>query len=59
MTKEQRSIHKRITTGVQVAVARALERHRKLGEPIAVWKNGRVVVIRPERIPVSARRKRR
>ena len=35
------------------AVREALRLHKKLGNPIAVWKDGQVVWIPPERIPVD------
>lgn len=36
---------------VQQAVREAISRHKKLGESIAVWRDGRVVIIPPEEIP--------
>jgi len=33
-------------------VKAALLRHKKLGNPIAVWRDGEVVEIPPEEIPV-------
>lgn len=47
-----RVIHQKIAEGARVAVAEALERHRKLGESIAVWKDGKVVVLSAEQIPL-------
>lgn len=41
----------KITEGVKAAIAQALERHRKLGESIAVWRDGRVVILTADRIP--------
>lgn len=35
-------------------VALAVEEHRRLGHPIAVWRDGRVVWIPPEEIPPYA-----
>jgi len=32
------------------AVRQAVLTHKKLGQPIVVWKNGRVVWLRPEEI---------
>jgi hypothetical protein len=40
-----------VTWAVQEAVARAIEEHRRLGYPIAVSRDGRVVWIAPEDIP--------
>jgi hypothetical protein len=49
---EMRVIHQKIAEGARVAVAEALERHRKLGESIAVWKDGKVVVLSADQIPL-------
>lgn len=38
---------------MQRAVRKALLIHKKLGNPIAVWKNGKVVWIPPAKIPVE------
>lgn len=35
------------------AVREALLRHKLLGNPVAVWRDGRVVWIPPEEIPVD------
>jgi len=35
------------------AVTRALRRHQRLGVPIAIWENGRVVLVPPEQIDVD------
>jgi hypothetical protein len=43
--------HQKIQVGVKVAIAQALERHRKLGESIAVWRDGKVVVLSADEIP--------
>ena len=36
---------------LQIAVAKTIEEHRLNGDPIVVWKNGRVVTIPASRIP--------
>ncbi len=56
MTKQQRKTRELIIEGVKEAVARALERHRKLGEPVAIWKDGKVVTLNPGQIPSRSRR---
>ena len=38
---------------LQRAVNHALLMHKRLGNPIAVWKDGKVVIIPPEEIVVS------
>jgi hypothetical protein len=49
--EEMRALHRKITEGGKVAIAEALERHRKLGEAIAVWKDGKVVILSADQIP--------
>lgn len=43
--------HQRIQAGVKAAIAQAIERHRKLGESIAIWKDGKVVILTADQIP--------
>lgn len=38
---------------LQLAVRQALLMHKHLGNPIAVWKDGKVVIIPPEEIVVD------
>jgi hypothetical protein len=38
------------------AVRDALKRHKQAGNPIAVWRDGQVVWIAPEDIPIAAER---
>ena len=56
MTRQQRKTRELIIEGVKEAVARALDRHKKLGEPVAVWKDGKVVMLKPSQIPSRSRR---
>ena len=48
---EMRAMHQKIVEGGKVAIAEALERHRKLGESIAIWKDGKVVILSADQIP--------
>lgn len=41
----------RILAALRKAVREALMRHKKLGNPVAVWSHGRVEWIPPEEIP--------
>jgi hypothetical protein len=50
MTANQR-LSSQINAGVEAAIAQAIERHRKLGEAIAVWQDGKVVVLTADQIP--------
>ncbi len=59
MTKNQRKLRNQVIKGVEAAIEKALDRHRRLGEPIAVWRGGKVVTLQPQQIPVPRRRKRR
>jgi hypothetical protein len=58
MTKQQRRTRELIVAGVAEAIARALERHKKLGESIVVWKHGRIVTLKPHQIPSRPHRPR-
>lgn len=42
----------RILAAMAAAVREALLRHKLLGNPVAVWKNGKVVWLQPDEIPV-------
>ena len=44
-------LHQKIDAGVKVAIAKALDRHRKLGESISIWQDGKVVTLTAEEIP--------
>ena len=38
---------------LQAAVQRELSIHKRLGNPIAIWKDGKVVIVPPEEIVIS------
>lgn len=40
-----------IRQGVKEAITQAIERHRRLGQSIAVWQDGKVVILEAEQIP--------
>lgn len=44
-------LSERIDTGVRVAIAEAIERHRLLGESISIFKDGQIVTLTAEQIP--------
>lgn len=44
-------LHQKIDAGVKAAIAAAIERHRKLGESISIWKDGKVVTLTADQIP--------
>jgi hypothetical protein len=37
---------------LQLAVREALIMHKRIGNPIAIWKNGKVVIVPPEEIEI-------
>ncbi len=51
--EEQSNLGMNIDKGIKIAVAEALERHRKLGESIAVYRDGKIVILQGEEIPVN------
>lgn len=44
----------KILEGVKEGVAQALERHRRLGQSIAVWQDGKVAILEADQIPVQS-----
>lgn len=40
-----------IDEGVRAAIAEAIERHRRLGESICIWQDGKVVTLTADQIP--------
>ena len=45
------SMVRKVEKALRIAVAKTIEEHRLSGDPIVVWKNGRVVKIPANRIP--------
>ena len=43
----------RILAAMRRAVRAALLEHKRLGNPVAVWRDGRVVWLSPDEIPVD------
>jgi hypothetical protein len=43
----------RILDALRLAVADALMRHKRAGQPIAIWRDGNVVWIAPDEIPMD------
>jgi hypothetical protein len=51
MTEEEmKNLHSIIDVGIKEAVAQAIERHRKLGQPISIMQNGKIVTLSAEEI---------
>ena len=43
----------KVENALRAAVRDALARHKKAGNPVAVWRDGEVVWLSPEAIPVG------
>lgn len=41
----------RITAAIRKATSEVFRRNKLLGEPIVVWRDGKVVILPPEQIP--------
>ncbi|XZO01326.1 MAG: hypothetical protein ACM65L_22970 [Microcoleus sp.] len=41
----------RIDAGVKAAIAEAIEKHRRLGQSIRIWRDGKIVTITAAEIP--------
>jgi hypothetical protein len=52
-TMSNREILDRIHKGITEGIRRAVQEHKKTGRPIAVWRNGKVEKIPPEKIIVD------
>ena len=50
----RRSESERIIAAVKKATAEAVRMHKRLGNPIAVWREGKVVIVPPDEIPDPA-----
>ncbi|MBE9192499.1 hypothetical protein IQ230_19525 [Gloeocapsopsis crepidinum LEGE 06123] len=48
---EHQRLSSKITPAIQARIAQAIERHRKLGESIAIWRDGKVVILEAAQIP--------
>ncbi len=47
---EHQLLSSKINSGVKAAIAKAIERHRRLGESIAIWRDGKVVILSADQI---------
>lgn len=42
-----------VNTAIKKGVREALEKHKRAGNSVAVWKDGRVVILKPDEIEVG------
>lgn len=45
--KKRMSLHDKAEAAMKEAIRQVVERHKKTGRPLAVWRNGKVVRISP------------
>lgn len=50
---QSKNRREQILKSVKVGVAQALARHQRLGQSIAVWQEGKVVILEAAQIPAS------
>ncbi len=48
-------IHKKAEKAMREAVAKVVVEHRKSGIPLAIWKNGKVVLVQASQLPIAGR----
>ncbi len=44
-------LHQKIDAGVKLAIAEAIEKHRKLGQSISIWQDGQIITLTADQIP--------
>lgn len=54
MNNNNDDLSKKIDAGLKKAVANAIARHKLLGESIAIWKDGKVVIIPADEIKLPS-----
>jgi len=51
--KSKKDLFAKIDLGVRLGVAHALAEHKRMGQSIVVWRNGKIVTIPPEKIKIQ------
>lgn len=52
MTEEELlKLYEKIDAGVKAAIAEAIEKHRRLGQSISIWRDGKIVTLTAAEIP--------
>lgn len=49
-TAEFEEMNRKIEKGVKFSIAVALAEHKRMGRSIAIWRDGRVVIVPPDEI---------
>ena len=48
--KRLSSLHTKAEAAMKEAVKEVIERHKKTGRPVSIWKNNKVALVSPEKI---------
>jgi len=48
--KKPRTLDEKAEAAMKKAVRQVVERHKKTGRPLAIWKNGKTVLISPHTV---------
>ena len=48
--KKRMSLHDKAEAALKAAVRGVVERHKKTGRPLAIWENGKTVLISPNTV---------
>jgi hypothetical protein len=51
MNNPNQLLSEKIDEGVKKAISEAIEKHRRLGQSIAIWQDGKVVILTADLIP--------
>ena len=43
-------LYQKIDAGVKLAIAEAIEKHRKLGQSISIWQDGKIITLTADQI---------
>ena len=44
-------LYQKIDAGVKLAIAEAIEKHRRLGQSISIWQDGKIITLTADQIP--------
>ena len=50
MNKKRMTLHEMAEAAMKKAVRQVVLRHKKTGRPLAIWKDGKTVLISPDKI---------
>jgi len=51
--KQQKELHKKAERAIRAAIRKVVEEHKRIGEPLVVWKNGKVAHIEAKKLSLG------